>query len=241
MATKATKQKPATDAKPKDRMAIHVYPNTSGGETDDEASARTLLRPTALAANSIMRMADDGLFDVNALIKELEKQTTALASNDMARAEITLLAQAHTLDALFNKLVTAGLQKTDLTQFDALLRIALKAQSQCRTTLEALSEIKNPKSIAFVKQANIAGGHQQVNNGAPSPVEQSAFSKQYAQAHAGKKESEPNELLKEITHETVDSRGTAAAGATNPPMETVGAIHRRTNARGKSQGIAKRV
>jgi len=239
MATKATKQKPATDAKPKDRMAIHVCPNTSGGETDDEASARTLLRPTALAANSIMRMADDGLFDVNALIKELEKQTTALASNDMARAEITLLAQAHTLDALFNKLVTAGLQKTDLTQFDALLRIALKAQSQCRATLETLSDIKNPKSIAFVKQANIAAGNQQVNNGAPSPVEQSAFSKHYA--HAGKNESEPNELLKEITHETVDSRGAAAAGATNSQVETVGAIHRRTNARGKSQGIAKRV
>lgn len=227
MATKQNKQTPATDAKPIDRTEIKVYANKTGGETDDEASARTLLRPTTLAANSIMRMADNGLFDVNALIKELEKQTTALASNDMARAEITLLAQAHTLDALFNKLVTAGFQKTDLTQFDALLRIALKAQSQCRTTLEALSELKNPKSIAFVKQANIAGGHQQVNNGAPS--------------HAGKNESEPNELLKEITHETVDSRGAAAAGATNPPMETVGAIHRRENARGKINGSAKRL
>lgn len=231
MATKQKKETPATDAKPKDRTAIKVYAKKTGGETDDEASARTLLRPTVLAANSITRMGDDGLFDVNALIKELEKQTTALASNDMARAEITLLAQAHTLDALFNKLLTAGFQKTDLNQFDSLLRIALRAQSQCRTTLEALAEIKNPKAIAFVKQANIAN-NQQVNNGAPSPVDQSAFSDQYAHAHAGKKENRPNKLLKELTHETVDSRGAAAAGATNPPLETVGAINRRTHARG---------
>jgi len=93
--------------------------------------------------------------------------------------------------------------------------------------------------VPFVKQANIAGGHQQVNNGAPSQVEQSAFSKQYA--HAEKNKSTPNKVIRKATHETVDSRGAAAAGATNPPMETVGAIHRRTNAGGKSQGIAKRV
>ena len=44
-------------------------------------------------------------------------------------------------------------------------RQALKAQAQCRATLEALAEIKNPRPVAFVKQANISGGHQQVNNG----------------------------------------------------------------------------
>ena len=40
-----------------------------------------------------------------------------------------------------------------------------KRQAQCRATLEALAEIKNPRPVAFVKQANISGGHQQVNNG----------------------------------------------------------------------------
>ena len=217
MATKATKQKPATDAKPKDRMAIHVCPNTSGGETDDEASARTLLRPTALAANSIMRMADDGLFDVNALIKELEKQTMALASNDMARAEITLLAQAHTLDALFNKLVTAGLQKTDLIQFDAFLRIALKAQSQCRTTLETLAEVKNPKSIAFVKQANIAAGNQQVNNGDDATLR--------AKARTRENEISPNKLLTDTNYEALDAGRARTTSGANSIMDAVGALN----------------
>ena len=48
---------------------------------------------------------------------------------------------------------------------ETYMRLALKAQSQCRATLESLSEIRNPRSVAFVRQANIAAGHQQVNNG----------------------------------------------------------------------------
>lgn len=93
--------------------------------------------------------------------------------------------------------------------------------------LEALAEMKNPKQIAFVKQANIAGGHQQVNNGAPS--------------HAGEKGNKPNELLKELTHEAMDAGGAAAPSAANPQLETVGAINRSENARGKSKGIAERL
>jgi hypothetical protein len=33
-------------------------------------------------------------------------------------------------------------------------------------TIETLAELKNPRQVAFVNQANLAGGHQQVNNGA---------------------------------------------------------------------------
>jgi hypothetical protein len=42
--------------------------------------------------------------------------------------------------------------------------IAFRAQSQCRATLATLAAIKNPTSEAFVNQANIAHGPQQVNN-----------------------------------------------------------------------------
>jgi hypothetical protein len=34
------------------------------------------------------------------------------------------------------------------------LRLGLKAQSQCRATLETLAAIKNPRPVAFVQQAN---------------------------------------------------------------------------------------
>jgi len=44
------------------------------------------------------------------------------------------------------------------------MRLALRAQSQCRATLETLAVIKNPTTVAYVRQANIANGPQQVNN-----------------------------------------------------------------------------
>jgi hypothetical protein len=47
---------------------------------------------------------------------------------------------------------------------ETYMRLALKAQSQCRTTLETLAGIKNPASVTFVRQANVAHGPQQVNN-----------------------------------------------------------------------------
>jgi len=39
------------------------------------------------------------------------------------------------------------------------MRLAFKAQSQARATIETSAEIKNPHQFAFVKQANIAGGN----------------------------------------------------------------------------------
>jgi hypothetical protein len=41
----------------------------------------------------------------------------------------------------------------------------LKAQSQCRATLETLGALKNVASVVFVRQANIGQGVQ-VNNAA---------------------------------------------------------------------------
>lgn len=44
-----------------------------------------------------------------------------------------------------------------------------KCSTQCRATLETLAEIKNPRPVVFVRQANIANGPQQVNNGSTRP------------------------------------------------------------------------
>lgn len=43
------------------------------------------------------------------------------------------------------------------------MRLALKAQAQCRSTVEALSAMKNPR-VQYVNQQNVAV-NQQVNNG----------------------------------------------------------------------------
>ena len=56
---------------------------------------------------------------------------------------------------------------------ETYLRLALRAQAQCRATLETLAVIKNPQPVAFVRQANIANGPQQVNNAPAQPGESS--------------------------------------------------------------------
>ena len=73
------------------------------------------------------------------------------------------------------------------------MNLALKAQSQSRSTIQALIELKYPKQVAFVKQANIANGHQQVNNG----VGEQKTTHHLDESRARKNQNQSNELLEE--------------------------------------------
>lgn len=81
-----------------------------------------------------------------------------------------LTAQANTLAALFDHLAAQASAAPNMQQTDGLLRLALKVQGQCVQTLRVLNEIDNPRQVAFVQQANIAHGPQQIINGSRSPV-----------------------------------------------------------------------
>lgn len=94
------------------------------------------------------------------------------------------------------------------------MRLALKAQAQCARTIEVLAAIKNPPVI-YAKQANIANGPQQVNNGTP--------------AHAEKTVNQSNELSG-ASHELLpDTRAQTITGGVNQEVETVGAVHGAAN------------
>ena len=170
----------------KNRPAIQV--NQSIEEDQDEAIAKSLTRPEVLASITIQTI--EAQKDVNALNKVLRQQTDAILKGDMSRMESMLISQAHTLDALFNSLVKKGLGSSKLTQYEIMLRLALKAQSQCRATFESLANIKNPPVI-YAKQANISNGHQQISNGVATRTEEN--------------KNPQNELL-ERTHERLDTR-----------------------------------
>jgi hypothetical protein len=79
-----------------------------------------------------------------------------------------------------------------------------------------LAAIKNPKPVAFVQQANIAHGPQQVNNEAAQP----------SQALARETENQPNKLLEVKNDEWLDTGTQDTTGFSNPALETVGAIDR---------------
>ena len=203
---KATKTKAAT-ATPSDAPggALRVQPNED--ETEGQTLARIATAPTFLAASAIERFTSVGReIPFAELMGELGKQVEAVQGGNLARAESLLVSQAHTLDAIFNQLASRA--ALNMGQYmgaaETYLRLALKAQSQCRTTLETLAAIKNPIAPTFVKQANIANGPQQVNNGAATFPNNT-----HGRAH-GKSEGEPNELLSELPR-GVDPNPNAAA------------------------------
>ena len=139
----------------------------------------------------------------------------------MSEAEATLTAQAATLDAIFNELARrAALNLGEyINAAEIYLRQALKAQAQCRATLETLAEIKNPRQVAFVKQANISQGHQQVNNGVLGPVR--------AGAHAhGNNQNQSNELSGGNNELLPDASASSLTSGVNQEMETVGTLDR---------------
>jgi len=183
-------------------------------DTETAAIAAALTNPAMNSAGTIQRL--DAQLNVNALVSELTSQIAAVNGGNMQRPEAMLFAQAETLEGLFHFLVRQALGQDRLPQYETHMRLALKAQSQSRATLEALAEIKNPRSVAFVKQANIAT-NQQVNNGDNITLRPGARTRE--------NEKPQNKLLRDTKHETLDARRTRTTSGVNSPMEAVGAVN----------------
>lgn len=95
---------------------------------------------------------------------ELYRATERIKGGDLGDAERMLFGQAMALQSLFTRLVEGALAAETTPNYDLKFRYALRAQAQCRATLETLAAIKNPP-VVFARQANVANGPQQINNG----------------------------------------------------------------------------
>jgi hypothetical protein len=93
--------------------------------------------------------------------------TAASRSGDLGSVEAILTVQAVALNAMFTRLAARATTAQTVEGLEQDLRLALKAQNQCRATCETLAAIKNPP--VFARQANIAQGPQQVNNAVLAP------------------------------------------------------------------------
>ena len=178
--------------------------------------AHSPLMPSAATANAFACMGFDAP-DLAESVGVLVEQVDKIKRGDLGDVEAMLYGQAAALHSIFDALARRAHANmgTHLGATETYLRLALKAQSQCRTTLEALAELKNPRPVAFVKQTNIAHGHQQVNSGAPPA------------ARAREHQNPPNEPSGEDGHELLpDARASGIAGATHPRVAAVGALHR---------------
>lgn len=224
----------ATDEPPESKEPGHdaFKVNPKEGEKRERTLARTVLNPTVTSAFALHKLehslgseAGDGT--LNARVDELAAQCALASAGDLTRGEAMLMSQAHLLDSLFSQLVIRASRNQGefLDAADRYYKLAMRAQSQCRATIETLSLMKNPPSIAFVKQANIASGHQQVNNGVPAG----------SASRAPENQSAPIKLLdSEATNgdEWLDTRAPKATSAPHQVVETVAAVDRPKNRQG---------
>jgi len=164
-----------------------------------------------------------GNLNLDGLINALKEQTRASSEGDLNRADAMLTTQAHTLDVILNHLAQRAVNTEDVDVFERYLKLALRAQSQCRATWESLATIKNPPAVGYVRQANIAHGPQQVNNASAAPG---------GTSRAGENQNLKNELLEKKDGERLDPGTACTPSRADPAMATVGEINR-TEDRGR--------
>ena len=225
-ASKAAKPNDAAARTPPAKRAVAVNDDPANAEFVERV-AKAVLRPSVNAAAVVFAYAKPvggssfgGAVGpgYGALMDALIDDEGAW-SGDMKRAEHMLYAQAHALQSIFMNLSLRATKQEYMKHWEAYLRMAMKAQNQCRMTLETLATIKNPPAV-FARQVNVA--HQQlVNNGAGSTVTSTRTG-----AHAANHATEQTELLEASNGQRLDTSAAGAASGTDSPMEAVGAIHR---------------
>lgn len=201
-----------------------------------QAMARTALRPSINGAVVVKAYQGNLLgkdVDLSELVQGLSDSCKRVNDGDLSTLEAMLVSQATALQTVFTSLVCRAQVQTQQRHLEAFMGLALKAQAQSRATISALVDLKYPRQAMIVKQANIANGPQQVNNGAAA----GANPEQYAQArtHAEKSAPEQTKLLEADYGQPgkrMDTRAAQKAERSHPSVETVEAVHRAKKPRG---------
>jgi hypothetical protein len=205
---------------------IKAYPLSTDPEDRDHTARSTarLAATSTVAATRVIAAAEGKtglgeLLDIPALIKLMREQATAVQGGSLAEAEAMLINQATALQTLFVRLIEKGMAQEALLQYEAHMRLALRAQSQCRATLETLATIKNPP-IVYARQANVTTGPQQINNGTAAPTQ------------AREIKTEQPQLMRGDHGDWMDTGTAGAAIGSDPEMATLGKIDRAEVRRG---------
>jgi hypothetical protein len=189
------------------KLVLSQKPNQS----KDEAIAEKLLKPSSLSSaliESFKGNVQGESIDFVLALGILEKEVLKVQGGDLTKIEEMLLSQAVALEMMFTSLARTAKAQEQLLQYETHMRFALKAQNQSRATLQALIQLKQPSQTTFVRQANIAQGHQQVNNLAEKNI------------------TAQNELLKD-DYAKLDSGGATTAKRIDTTLEALETIHRR--------------
>jgi len=184
--------------------------------TQSQAMASLATRSSGMAAFTVKAYsAFNTDTEESDIVLALQKAGDEVVAGDMGRVERMLVNQAITLDNIFNNMAQRSSRQESFKGIEVLMRLALKAQAQARSTAEALALLKNPQP--YIRQANVTSGPQQVNN-----TFAVASAKPDTATGAGKFKSEPNKLLERQDGNYLDTGAQTAPARINPDLETVG-------------------
>ena len=198
---------------PKPRKAILCQADDDP-EVTHRNYAQTVTAPEVAAFRILSACEQPGLkdqLDTPAMLRLLKDRGESVNRGDMTHAEQMLSAQATALQTLFTRLAERAMGQSHMPNLESFMRLALRAQSQSRATLETLATIKSP-TLVIARQANVSGGAMQVNNGLP------------ASSRTREIQNPPNKLLEEAPDERMDTRATSAAVGADPIMAPLGTI-----------------
>lgn len=227
--TAKKKAKPPAVVRPDPRVLQLVQ---APDETRAEMMGRIAVDP-AVNAGSVMQSFSghlgDGV-DLMSMIGAIQGATKRVKAGDLSDLEGMLISQATALQTIFTNLARRAQAQQYQRNLESFLSLALKAQAQSRSTISALVDLKYPKTTVIAKQANVANGPQQVNNG-------NFESNTPAYAHAAERRIPEIKELEASDGQWLDTRAKSTASGTDPNLETVGKGNGAKNPRRKSKGL----
>lgn len=199
-------------------LAVEVAP----GQTIEKLTADATVNPALNAAFVVDTYRANILsneVEMVSLVEALRASMDKSAAGDLSGLEAMLIGQATALQTIFVSLAKRAHHQQYQRHLEAFLGLALKAQAQSRATIQAVIDLKFPRQATFVKQANIAHGPQQVNNGQAIGGDN---------VRALENQTGQNEVLEGLEHggKEMDTGATAEAARRNPEVEAMAASHR---------------
>ena len=205
-----------SESKSTDQLKLKAAKNEPSGRT----VSRHALDPAHRASISHYEISDQDWYSseisINDLVDELEGLTERLSKPSSSDSKRMLAAQSVLLDKLFNMLAVKGVLNAkagNLAYSSEYMKLALKAQTNCRTTLQAISEINTPRQQ--ISQINMAENQQVINEFPPNEL---SGGSDELRTHRGSK------------------RGTSPA---NSGMEALVEVHRSEDRRGEGALLKK--
>ena len=159
------RKKPDDDMKPNTALTVEQTKE----ETGAQAMARKLLQPTlknaaaASAFTSKMLGSELELPGIGDYADHVHIASRDAAGGDMAMASKVLAAQAITLDSMFAELARRAAMNMGeyISAAERYGRLALKAQSNCRATLDTLAKLHQPREQT-VRHVHVNEGGQAI-------------------------------------------------------------------------------